>query len=68
MSRVQNTVRRTWTEPCHTRAGSRQGTFSSQPEVSMLTGSKMMAHYVVLYISGDLDRDLGPIVTKFRLW
>ena len=31
----------------------------------MLNGSKVMAHYVVLYICGDLDLDLGLILTKF---
>ena len=34
----------------------------------MLTGSKVMAHYVVLYIFGDLDLNLGPILTKFLLF
>ena len=32
----------------------------------MLTDSKVKSHYVVLYISGDLD--LGPILTKFLLF
>ena len=34
----------------------------------MLTGSKVMANYVVLYISGDLELDLGPILTNFLLF
>ena len=34
----------------------------------MFTGSKVMAHYVVLYIFGDLDLDLGPILTNFLLF
>ena len=32
----------------------------------MLTGSKVMTHYVVIYISGDLDLDLGQIFSKVR--
>jgi hypothetical protein len=39
----------------YTKEDHRQGTFYSQPEVSMLTGAKVMAHYVFLYISGDFD-------------
>ena len=34
----------------------------------MLTDSKVMSHYVDLYISGDLDLNLGPILTKFLLF
>ena len=34
----------------------------------MLTGSKVMTHYVILYISGDLDLNLGPIFTKYLLF
>ena len=34
----------------------------------MLTGSKVMANYVVLFISGDLELDLGPILIKFLLF
>ncbi len=30
----------------------------------MLTGSKVMAHYVDLFIFDDLDLDLWPIFTK----
>ena len=34
----------------------------------MLTDSKVMTHFVVLYIFGDLDLNLGPILTKFLLF
>ena len=65
-SRDQKSLRRTSNRITFLRKGYRQGTFSSQPQVSVLTGAKVMAHYVVLYISGDLD--LGPIFIKLRLW
>ena len=32
----------------------------------MSTGSKVMTHYVVEYIYGDLDLDLGEIFSKVR--
>ena len=67
-SRDEKMVRRTSNLTKNDRKGYRQGTFCSKPEVAMLTGSKVMAHYVVLYIFGDLDLDLGPILAQFRLF
>ena len=34
----------------------------------MMIIANVMAHYVVLYISGDLELDLGPILTKLLLF
>ena len=68
-SRDEKMVRRTSNLMTHNRKGYRQGTFYSKPEVSTLTGSKVTAHYVVLYIFDDLDLDLWAIlfnVMQFR--
>ena len=67
-SRDDKMVRHTSNLTKNDRKGYQQRTFCNQPEVSTLTGSKVTAHYAVLFIFDDLDLDLRPICTQFRIF
>jgi len=63
-SRDEKAIRHTSNLKQHCLKVYRQGTFCIIPHVPVTTGSKVTAHYMVLYISGDLDLDLWLILIK----